>query len=508
MQLKNGIKLIFIKVFRTLLRFMSQSSAQPVTKDFSQFKIVVAGDIMLDRYIYGDVTRVAPEAPVPVVKILREENMLGGAGNVLMNLRGLGVQTSIVAVIGTDEAGERIKTACEKNQIGAAGLIALTDRPTTEKTRFSGNGQILLRADQENASAISGEVEKKILSALKQELQNAHALILSDYLKGALTDKVIRGAIDAAKERNIPVLVDPKSSDFSIYRGADVVTPNLKELAAATKMSLETDENVVQAAEKIFKETGLCALVVTRSERGASVCENNGTIVHIREVAEKAIGVSGAGDTFIATLAGGLAADMTLTQAAELANKACSIVVAQEGTTPIRAEDLFKSGESRPFSDWEAARAQIRHWQDQGLKVGFTNGCFDILHAGHVTYLQQAAQFCDRLVVGLNHDKSVRILKGPTRPVNDESARATVLSALASIDLVVLFGAEEEGTDNTPCDLLRHIRPDVIFKGGDYHEDQLPEARVVRDYGGEVKIMGLVEGKSTTGILNKISHKG
>lgn len=232
--------------------------------------------------------------------------------------------------------------------------------------------------------------------------------------------------------------------------------------------------------------------------------DQTGDMLHIPNEAGVVRGVSGAGDTFISTLAAGLAAGCDLVSAAQLANKACGIVVAQEGTTPINSAQLFASDKNLSYASWDSAGTQIEEWKKRGLKVGFTNGCFDILHAGHVTYLQEAASYCDRLVVGLNHDVSVRILKGPTRPVNDEASRATVLAGLGAVDLVVLFGAEEAGGDNTPCDLLRHIRPDIIFKGGDYTEDQLPEAKIVRSYGGDVKIMGLVEGKSTTNIIKKI----
>ena len=484
---------------------MSQALPPIDTEKLSKLKIVVAGDIMLDRYVHGEVTRMAPEAPVPVLKITREETMLGGAGNVLANLRGLGAQASIVSVIGQDSAGEKICKMCEGMGIRSESLIVLEDRPTTEKTRYVGNDQILMRSDSENSSMLKSENEKLFLCALKKEIFNADVLILSDYSKGSLTSVVIREAISLAKQNNIPVLVDPKRTDCTIYTGASVITPNLKELAAMTGMGVASDEDVELAAQKLSAESNISAVVVTRSERGASVIENS-SMTHIPNAARTVRGVSGAGDTFISTLAVGIAAGLELLEAAELANQACGIVVSRDGTTPITANDLFSKDSSRNSStEWDAARSRVKEWQAQGLTVGFTNGCFDILHAGHVTYLEEAASYCDRLVVGLNRDRSVKILKGPTRPVNDEASRSIVLAGLGAVDLVVLFGADEASGDNTPCDLLRHIRPDIIFKGGDYTEDQLPEAKVVRAYGGEVKIMSLVEGKSTTNIIKKIS---
>lgn len=471
-----------------------------------QLKILVIGDIMLDRYVHGEVTRVAPEAPVPVLNITHEEVMLGGAGNVIANLRGLGVKTSIIAMIGMDEAGQKIKNLCDEKNIATEGLIVVSDRPTTQKTRYIGNGQVLIRADQENSSAIECSNETSLLEAISNEIQNADAVILSDYLKGVLTENIIQAAIRKAGARDIPVLVDPKRKDCSIYKGANVITPNLKELAAASGLPVDNDADVQRATTKLLSDSGIAAAVVTRSERGASVmADKSQNMEHIPNTANIVRGVSGAGDTFVATLAVGLAAGLDLVSAAQLANKACGIVVAAEGTTSINSAQLFASDINFSHAPWISAKAQIDEWKTQGLKVGFTNGCFDILHAGHVTYLQEAASYCDRLVVGLNHDNSVRILKGPTRPVNEEASRATVLSGLGAVDLVVLFGAENSNDDNTPCGLLRYIQPDIIFKGGDYTEDQLPEAKVVRAYGGDVKIMGLVDGKSTTNIIKKIA---
>ncbi len=476
-------------------------------KALADLKIVVAGDIMLDRYIYGDVSRISPEAPVPVLAANREAEMLGGAGNVLSNLAGLGVRPHVVALIGDDAAGEKIKQLCAEKSVAANGLLVVQNRPSAEKTRYVGNGQQMLRVDHEKPVSLSGADEDRFIALLKEQLNGAKVLVLSDYGKGALTNKVLSEAIVEAKKLGVTVLVDPKGADYSRYRGADVVTPNRKELGEATaNLPNKTDSEIAIAAQKLLELSGIKSVVATRSADGMSVlADKSGKAVHLKTQAREVYDVSGAGDTVIATIAAGLGLGLSLVDAATIANRAAGIVVAQAGTTSIKLQDLIDESEHHSFLSWEAGREQIRAWQAQGLKVGFTNGCFDILHAGHVLYLKEAASYCDRLVLGLNHDKSVKILKGPTRPVNDEESRATVMAGLGSISLVVLFGAETVDQDNTPAGILDYLRPDIIFKGGDYTEDQLPEAKVVRAYGGEVKIMGLTEGKSTTNIINKIA---
>lgn len=344
-------------------------------------------------------------------------------------------------------------------------------------------------------------------------------MVLSDYGKGCLTAAVIGGVIAAARARGLPVLADPKGRDFGKYRGADVITPNRKELAEATGMETGTDEALVAAARHVIDRHGFPAVVVTRSEQGMSVIEKDrAEAVHIRSNVREVYDVSGAGDTVIATLAASLAAGLPLAEAALLANRAGGIVVGKIGTASIRAKELLTGGDlamhtqdnghiSAVTDEWDRAAQQVREWQKQGLKVGFTNGCFDIIHYGHVNYLNQARQRCDKLVLGLNSDASVRILKGPERPVNDQTARGTVMAALGSIDMVVFFGAEKEGQDNTPCALIDQIRPDVFFKGGDYTIDKLPEAKIVQAYGGVVDIMPLYEGYSTTSTIEKMKKE-
>jgi len=475
--------------------------------------IMVAGDLMLDTFIYGDVDRISPESPVPVLNIQKQDTMLGGAGNVLSNLCALGITPVVFAVVGADEQGKKAVEIAKKSGADVNGILVDDSRPTTLKTRYLARHQHLLRTDFEKTHPLSPEMEAKIFTAIEKSMKSVKAIVLSDYGKGMLTKTLLEKIIASANKAKIPVLVDPKGADYKIYRGADIVTPNRKELTLASGMAnLRSDAEITGAAQKIIKECGIHCVVATRSEDGMSVIDASGKPLHLKTQAIEVFDVSGAGDTVIATLAASLAAGATMADAATLANFAGGIAVSKVGTTPVRMDELQAAlnGERQAgttLSGENEALEQVRKWQAKGLKVGLTNGCFDILHKGHVTYLEQARRNCDRLIVAINHDASVKILKGPSRPVNDEEARAAVIGALSSVDLVVLFGAKKAGEDNTPAALIEKLRPDIFFKGGDYREDQLPEAKVVRSYGGDVSIMGLQDGFSTTAIIARSAAK-
>ncbi len=508
---------------------MAENPLKCVLENIKKSSVLVVGDIMLDRFVYGAVERISPESPVPILSIKREERMLGGAGNALANLAGLEAGAQIIAVIGDDDEAGEIKQQIKKLGFKADGLIAEKARPTTVKTRFLAGHQQLLRTDFENKTAISGDTANKLIKAVKKALGGVQALIISDYDKGLLRPDVITAIIEAAKEKNIPVIVDPKGQDFSIYRGASAITPNKKELSEATKgAAVSTDEEVITAAQNLIKECGIGAVIATRSADGMSVIQKNDDPVHLATTDIEVFDVSGAGDTVIATIAASLAAGGSLAEAAALANVAGSIVVTKVGTAAIRNNELAaalesdhgdaltQTGKDRAKTDrarkgdvlgWNEAAETIKRWQARGLKVGFTNGCFDILHFGHTSYLNNTRDHCDRLIVGLNQDSSVHVLKGEGRPVHDETSRAGVLAALGSVDMVVLFGAEKAGDDNTAIALLESLKPDVYFKGGDYTEGQIPEAPTVKAYGGEVKIMPVYDGHSTTGSLKKLGNE-
>ncbi len=495
-----------------------------IIEAIKETNILVIGDIMLDRFIYGHVDRISPESPVPVLSIKREDSMLGGAGNALANLKGLGASCEIISVVGDDEPAQDIARKMNDMDIGDHGLIRDRSRPTIVKTRFLAGHQQLLRTDWEDKTPILKQSADQIKKAIETAIPKASAVILSDYGKGLLTQDIISAVIKAAKDYGIPVLVDPKHKDFSIYKGARGITPNKKELSeSAGGAPLKTDQDVIDTAERIINDHDIDTVFATRSAEGMSVVSKNHEPAHFRSEDIEVFDVSGAGDSVIATIAAVMAAGGDIHQAAILANIAGSVVVSKVGTAPIRKQDLIIAVKAHgvdfnvtrgtpspldrtrqaPTLDWQNLTEQVRRWRARGFRIGFTNGCFDILHTGHVSYLNKARERCDRLIVGLNTDQSVKILKGPERPINDETSRATVLGALASVDAVALFGAEESSQANDAINLIETIKPDLYFKGGDYSEDQIPEAPTVKKHGGTVEIMPIYEGFSTTETIRK-----
>ncbi len=477
--------------------------------------VMVVGDIMLDVFVYGDASRISPEGPVPVLSIARENHMLGGAGNVVANLAALGVNPFLFALSGADENGAKMRGIAKELGADITGLLEDNSRPTTVKTRFLAQGQQLLRSDFEKTHALSNALETRMLGLIEKALPMVQAVILSDYGKGVLTASLIAKVIDLAHAKGLPVLVDPKRHDYSIYKGADIVTPNRKELAQASGAAhVKSDVEIIAAARKIIAQAGIANVVATRSEDGMTLVGADGE-THYRAQAREVFDVSGAGDTVIATIAACLAAGADLNDSAHIANIAAGIAVGKVGTTPVRPDEISVafdndadlSMQSPVFEDWPAAKEMVDRWKAKGLRVGMTCGCFDILHYGHVNYLAGARRNCDRLVLALNHDTSVKILKGPERPVNDQMARATVLASLASVDMVVFFGAEKTGEDNTPKAVIAALKPDLFFKGGDYIAASLPETPIVESYGGRVEIMNLYEGYSTTATIEKMKNK-
>ncbi|MCK6417482.1 MAG: D-glycero-beta-D-manno-heptose-7-phosphate kinase [Alphaproteobacteria bacterium] len=488
------------------------NSLADILSHFSQSRVLVVGDLMLDRFVSGVVERISPESPVPVLTIKREDSMPGGAGNALANLVGLGVKAQVIGLIGDDDAGMLLSTRLAT--LGADPALLLVDpaRPSIVKTRYLAGHQQLLRADQEKNIPLRDDQVSILLSRMDQHIDTVRAVLLSDYSKGLLRPDMVKAMIARAQKAGIPVLIDPKGTDYSHYRGADLITPNRKELEQATGgMETDSDEAVTRAAQHLMTTHGIKAVLATRASDGLSLIQSAQPPLHVRSRDIEVYDVSGAGDAVIATATAVLAAGGCLEQAAQLANLAGSIVVTKVGTAPIRAEELqsalahqeaysqhSQSGHMAPVMEWQEAAEQARRWRARGLRIGFTNGCFDILHKGHVAYLNQARAACDRLIVAVNNDSSVRILKGEGRPVNDQNARAEVLAALGAVDMVVCFGAEKPEADNTASDLIALLQPDLYFKGGDYTEDQIPEAPAVRKAGGRIHIMDHQEGHSTT----------
>jgi len=399
--------------------------------------VLVIGDIMLDKFIYGNVERISPESPVPVLSIKREDQMLGGAGNALANLAGLRAAPHIISVIGEDDEGESLKSQLKSLNIDDKNLIIEKNRPTTVKTRYLAGHQQLLRSDFEHKTPMAESTSEAVLAKAKALIPNVKALIISDYGKGLLSKDLIADIVKTANNAKVPVIVDPKGQDFSIYAGATAITPNKKELSEATKGSaVEQDADIITAANELIETCDIQSIIATRSKDGMSVIEKGKEPLHLRSSDIEVYDVSGAGDSVIATIAASLAAGGTLQDSASLANIAGSIVVTKVGTAPIRSNELTEALDSdlgdvlvkhyaksktllrqADCLQWDEAAERIKRWKAQGLKVGFTNGCFDILHSGHVRYLDQAREMCDRLVLGLNSDSSVKILKGPTRPI-------------------------------------------------------------------------------------------
>ena len=473
---------------------------------FAGKTVLVLGDVMLDRFIYGAVDRISPEAPVPVIAVERETAMLGGAGNVARNVAALGGKAVLIGLVGDDEAG-RALTALIGDETGLdAHLVTAPARRTTEKVRYISGSHQMLRVDREDRAPAEAGV---LLAAFAQRLAAADVVVLSDYAKGVLTDAVVRGAIDAARAAGKPVIVDPKSRNLARYDGATLVKPNRKEAAEATGVTEDSDEASEAAGAAILAMApGLDAALITRGGAGMTLSARGQPTVHLPATAVEVFDVSGAGDTVAATLALAVAAGADLTDAARLANLAAGLVVAKLGTDVVTAAELTalaRSDAGEPaeikIADLDTARDIVAGWRARGQTVGFTNGCFDLLHPGHISLLSQAKATCDRLIVGLNTDASVSKLKGPTRPVQKEHGRATVLASLSSVDLVVLFDQD------TPLDLIQAFRPDVLVKGADYTVETVVGSDVVLGYGGKVVLADLKAGQSTTALIGRMNAK-
>jgi D-beta-D-heptose 7-phosphate kinase/D-beta-D-heptose 1-phosphate adenosyltransferase len=467
--------------------------------------ILVIGDVMLDRYLMGSVNRISPEAPVPVVLLKASEDRAGGAANVAANLSGLGIHTQIIGCIGDDATGATLKTIITNSAVDTALVMASQQRPTISKTRVMSGNQQIVRIDDESAAAFSAEENAHLLKNVAQALSEKPAMvILSDYAKGLLSEASCKAIILQCKQLGIAVIADPKGRDYSKYKGASALTPNKKETAEACGVAMHETEALLLAAKQLKEELGLDFLAVTRGEEGISLIDDQHT-AHIPATAKKVFDVSGAGDTVIATLAAGLVHGLTPHDALQLANIAAAIVVGKVGTVPVSQAELLKAlvsedGQSQAdkICDEVQLVALVKHWKESQQKIVFTNGCFDLLHAGHVTYLEAAKKTGDKLILGLNTDRSVSALKGPSRPVIHEQDRARVLAALAAVDAVILFD------EDTPLQLIDAIRPDIIVKGDDYTEDQVVGGTEVKSWGGSVKLIPLVQGRSTSNIIKKL----
>ncbi|MBI1408029.1 MAG: D-glycero-beta-D-manno-heptose 1-phosphate adenylyltransferase [Caulobacter sp.] len=470
-------------------------------------RVACVGDVMIDRFVYGEVSRTSPEAPVAVLALGRESVMLGGAGNVARNVAALGGKAALAGMIGDDPAGREALGLIGGEPGMESHLVTDAARPTTVKTRYVAAGQQLLRVDSEDPAPATRDTENRIAAAARYAAEGAGAILLSDYGKGAVTQKVIEACLEA-RAAGAVLIVDSKARSFARYGAADLVKPNASELARATDLPTETDEEV-EAALKHALELSRCkAVLVTRAAKGMSLAVRGEGVRHYPGRPREVFDVSGAGDTALAALGLALAAGQSIDDAVTFALLASGVVVGKAGTATATPRELVEAEIAAHLAPAEAKlaspaqmAAQAAAWRKKGLKVGFTNGCFDILHKGHVAYLAQARGWCDRLIVAVNSDSSVRALKGEGRPVNDLESRAVVLAGLAHVDLVTAFDEE------TPIELIRAARPDVLIKGADYTVEGVVGHEEVLGWGGEVRLAPLVDGYSTTAAIARMTAK-
>jgi D-beta-D-heptose 7-phosphate kinase/D-beta-D-heptose 1-phosphate adenosyltransferase len=474
-----------------------------------RLKALCIGDVMLDRFVDGSVERISPESPVPVLLTGKTVTSAGGASNVARNITSLGATCTVIGLVGDDAAGRELRQMLDHTTGVTCALVVCAEACTPEKIRFVSQGQHLLRVDRETTVAPDERVDDALKNEISRHIDACNVIILSDYAKGTLSPAVIRYAIDQGRLRGLPIVVDPKCPDFSRYARATVITPNVKEIKNATGIQVLTDEDAIAAGEAGCRAANADALLITRAEKGMTLVPMKGTPFHCRTSAREVYDVVGAGDTVVAVLGLALAAKTSMTLATTLANVAGGLVVGRRGASTIGRPELLQHALALSKSESEQQRCKVmlrkdlvklcKTWRDAGLKVGFTNGCFDILHPGHINLVTFAKSHCDRLVLAVNSDASVRRLKGSGRPVNHVDDRVAVLEALQAIDALTVF------EEDTPLNLIQELMPDVLVKGSDYTESEVVGADLVRGHGGDMLLCPLVPGKSTTTLIKRIA---
>ena len=463
--------------------------------------ILVIGDLMIDHYLWGSCDRISPEAPVQVVNVKKESSVLGGAGNVINNLFALGAKVDVISVMGDDAVANELKSLLEKIEVSSSNLIVEENRKTSKKSRLIASQQQVLRYDMESIDDISEQSSNKILKNLKSNIKKYDSIILSDYGKGVLTTNLTKEIIKIANENNVKVLVDPKGKDYSKYKGSYTLTPNKKEAMEATNIDIKDEKSLVKALEDLKQKCDLEVSLITLSENGIAILKDE--LIIKPTVAREVYDVTGAGDTVIASIAFALGNDLNIEEAINFANLAAGVVVGKIGSATASLDEIYeyesslhKSSSTSHIKTFQEIEKLAYKFHELGKKVVFTNGCFDILHAGHVKYLEVAKSYGDVLIVGVNADSSVRKLKGPTRPINNQDDRAYILASLESVDYVVIF--EEE----TPYELIKLVKPHTLVKGGDYEGKDV----VGQDIANELKLVQFVDGKSTTNTIKRIQN--
>ena len=463
--------------------------------------ILVIGDLMIDHYLWGSCDRISPEAPVQVVNVKKESSVLGGAGNVINNLVTLGSVVDVISVIGNDSVANELKSLLEKIDVPTSNLVVENNRKTSKKSRLIASQQQVLRYDMESIDDINENSHKQIIQTLEKNIDKYSSIILSDYGKGVLTTNLTKEIIKIANKNSIKVLVDPKGKDYSKYKGSYTLTPNKKEAMEATNIDIKDESSLIEALKSLKTQCELEVSLITLSEQGIAIFDDELTIKPT--VAREVYDVTGAGDTVIASIAFALGNDLDIKDAVYFANLAAGVVVGKIGSATTTLDEIYeyeyslhKSNSTSHIKTFDEIKTLASKLHNQGKKIVFTNGCFDILHVGHVKYLEVAKSYGDVLILGLNADSSVRKLKGPTRPINTQDDRAYILASLESVDYVVIF--EEE----TPYELIKLIKPHVLVKGGDYEGKEV----VGQDIADELKLVQFVDGKSTTNTIKRIQE--
>ena len=462
-------------------------------------KLLVIGDLMIDHYLWGSCERISPEAPVQVVNVKSESSVLGGAGNVINNLRALGSQVDVISVVGGCEISDELKILLKNINVSTQHLITQKDRITSKKSRIIAAQQQVVRYDRESSDEISAESQKSILDTFTNIIANYNGVLLSDYGKGVLTSDLTQSLISIANKNNKKVLVDPKGLDYSKYKGAYLLTPNKKEASEATQVNIKDDASLTQAISQLKTQCDLTVSLITLSEQGVAIYDDK--LRTHPTVAREVFDVTGAGDTVLASLGFALACGYEIDDAVEFSNLAAGVVVGKIGSATASLNEIIEYESSLNKSSSDAHIKTLneitvlsKDLKARDKKIIFTNGCFDILHAGHVRYLETAKSYGDVLILGLNSDRSVTALKGEGRPINTQLDRAYILAALEAVDYVVVFD------DDTPYDLIKAIKPHILVKGGDYEGKQV----VGQDIADELKLVQFVDGKSTTKTIEKI----
>ncbi|MCT7495947.1 D-glycero-beta-D-manno-heptose-7-phosphate kinase [Aliarcobacter cryaerophilus] len=463
--------------------------------------ILVIGDLMIDHYLWGSCDRISPEAPVQVVNVKKESSVLGGAGNVINNLVTLGSIVDVISVIGNDSVANELKSLLEKIDVPTSNLVVENNRKTSKKSRLIASQQQVLRYDMESIDDINENSHKQIIQTLEKNIDKYSSIILSDYGKGVLTTNLTKEIIKIANKNSIKVLVDPKGKDYSKYKGSYTLTPNKKEAMEATNIDIKDENSLIEALKSLKTQCELEVSLITLSEQGIAIFDDELTIKPT--VAREVYDVTGAGDTVIASIAFALGNNLDIKDSIYFANLAAGVVVGKIGSATTTLDEIYeyeyslhKSNSTSHIKTFDEIKTLASKLHNQGKKIVFTNGCFDILHVGHVKYLEVAKSYGDVLILGLNADSSVRKLKGPTRPINTQDDRAYILASLESVDYVVIF--EEE----TPYELIKLIKPHVLVKGGDYEGKEV----VGQDIADELKLVQFVDGKSTTNTIKRIQE--